>query len=210
MSEIIKRLNQPLNSKFVKSRKKAGQTLSYLPGYAVEKAANEVFEHKYSSETVLLDMLFKREYTKTKENGEQVEMIEVAYQAKVRVSVNIDGIDIVREGYGAGNGQATLATPFDAYELAIKEAETDAKKRALKSFGDQFGLSLYDKEIDLVREYEDAKRFDLEFIEMQQKINASTDTAELKTLYKTYNGSFKEEVLALILLRLKELKRGAQ
>lgn len=209
MSEIIKRLNQPLNKKYVKSRKKAGQTLSYLPGYAVEKAANEVFEHKYSSETLILEKLFEREYIKTKDNGEQIKMIEVGYQAKVRITVEIDGVSVIREGYGAGNGQATLATPFDAYELAIKEAETDAKKRALKSFGDQFGLSLYDKEIDLVREYEDAKRFDLEFVEIQQKINASTDTSELKTLYKTYNGSFKEEVLALILLRLKELKRGA-
>ena len=30
--------------------------------------------------------------------------------------------------------------------LPIKEAETDAKKRALMSFGNQFGLSLYDKD----------------------------------------------------------------
>lgn len=209
MSDILNRLNQPLNKKYVKSRKKAGQTLSYLPGYAVEKAANEVFEHKYSSETLILEKLLEREYIKTKDNGEQIKMIEVGYQAKVRITVEIDGVSVIREGYGAGNGQATISTPFDAYELAIKEAETDAKKRALKSFGDRFGLSLYDKEIDLVHEYEEAKRFDLEFVEMQQKINASTDTSELKTLYKTYNGSFKEEVLALILLRLKELKRGA-
>ena len=32
------------------------------------------------------------------------------------------------------------------HESAIKEAESDALKRALKSFGDQFGLSLYDKD----------------------------------------------------------------
>jgi hypothetical protein len=32
-----------------------------------------------------------------------------------------------------------------AHESAIKEAETDAKKRALMTFGNQFGLALYDR-----------------------------------------------------------------
>jgi hypothetical protein len=34
----------------------------------------------------------------------------------------------------------------EKHESAIKEAESDARKRALMQFGDQFGLSLYDKE----------------------------------------------------------------
>jgi len=34
----------------------------------------------------------------------------------------------------------------DKHESAIKEAESDARKRALMQFGDQFGLSLYDKD----------------------------------------------------------------
>lgn len=34
----------------------------------------------------------------------------------------------------------------DAYERALKGAETDATKRALATFGNRFGLSLYDKE----------------------------------------------------------------
>jgi DNA repair and recombination protein RAD52 len=33
----------------------------------------------------------------------------------------------------------------DAHEGGAKEAVTDAIKRTLKSFGNQFGLSLYDK-----------------------------------------------------------------
>src|SRR3546814_4942354 len=32
-----------------------------------------------------------------------------------------------------------------AHESAIKESETDAMKRALMTFGNQFGLALYDK-----------------------------------------------------------------
>ena len=39
--------------------------------------------------------------------------------------------------------EATLLT--DAVENGIKGAETDAMKRAFLTFGDQFGLALYDK-----------------------------------------------------------------
>ena len=35
---------------------------------------------------------------------------------------------------------------FRSHESAIKEAETDAMKRALMTFGNQFGLALYDKD----------------------------------------------------------------
>ncbi len=42
-------------------------------------------------------------------------------------------------------------TPGEAHESAIKEAETDATKRALTTFGNPFGLALYDKERKGVR-----------------------------------------------------------
>jgi hypothetical protein len=53
-------------------------------------------------------------------------------------------ITIVREGSGTGEGKA--ATPGQAHELALKGAETDATKRALATFGNPFGLALYDRE----------------------------------------------------------------
>jgi DNA repair and recombination protein RAD52 len=63
----------------------------------------------------------------------------VSYIAKVRVIV--DGV--TREGIGAGHGiDVDLGL---AHESAIKEAETDAMKRALMTFGNPFGLALYDK-----------------------------------------------------------------
>ena len=64
----------------------------------------------------------------------------VSYVAKVRVTV--DGI--TREGWGAGHGRGGSAG--DRHESAVKEAETDARKRALMTFGNQFGLALYDKD----------------------------------------------------------------
>ena len=67
-----------------------------------------------------------------------------AYTAKVRVSVRAGDITIVREG--SGTGEAKAPTPGQAHELALKGAETDATKRALATFGNPFGLALYDRE----------------------------------------------------------------
>ena len=50
---------------------------------------------------------------------------------------------MIREGCGAGHGiDVDLG---QAHESALKEAETDAMKRALMTFGNPFGLALYDK-----------------------------------------------------------------
>lgn len=63
----------------------------------------------------------------------------VTYTAKVRVIV----LGVVREDFGAGHGYDVDCGL--AHESAIKEAVTDALKRALRSFGNPFGLALYDK-----------------------------------------------------------------
>jgi hypothetical protein len=51
---------------------------------------------------------------------------------------------LIREGCGAGHGIDTDLG--QAHESALKEAETDAMKRALMTFGNPFGLALYDKQ----------------------------------------------------------------
>ena len=73
----------------------------------------------------------------------------VAYAAKVRICVRAGPITIVREGFGSGEAKAL--TPGEAHELALKAAETDATKRALATFGNPFGLALYDRELAGVR-----------------------------------------------------------
>jgi hypothetical protein len=64
----------------------------------------------------------------------------VTYTARVRIRVG----EVIREGSGAGHGIDTDLG--QAHESAIKEAETDAMKRALMTFGNPFGLALYDKQ----------------------------------------------------------------
>jgi hypothetical protein len=72
-----------------------------------------------------------------------------SYIARVRVRVRAGDVEICREGCGSGHG--TGPNPGEAHESAIKEAETDAMKRALTTFGNPFGLALYDKEQHNVR-----------------------------------------------------------
>jgi hypothetical protein len=69
--------------------------------------------------------------------------------AKVRITVRAGPNKVIREGTGAGH--AAGATIAEAHALAAKEAETDATKRALSTFGNPFGLALYDKEQKGVR-----------------------------------------------------------
>ena len=66
-----------------------------------------------------------------------------AYVARVRVKVRAGDNEICREGRGSGHGRGY--TPGEAHESALKEAETDAMKRALTTFGHPLGLALYDR-----------------------------------------------------------------
>jgi hypothetical protein len=68
----------------------------------------------------------------------------VSYIARVRITITAGDRIVIREGSGAGHG--IDADCGQAHESALKEAETDATKRALMTFGNAFGLALYDKQ----------------------------------------------------------------
>lgn len=63
------------------------------------------------------------------------------YVARVRVTVQADGITVMREGHGTDEGRGR--SPGEVHDIAIKAAETGATKRALATFGRPFGLELY-------------------------------------------------------------------
>ena len=181
-------LNEKLDPKLIKSRIQNGNKLSYLEGYAVENNANKIFEYKYSKELLNLDKLFEREYVS---KSTSKEMNEVAYKATVRIHVDIDGEKIYRDGTGFGNGQ--MGTLSGAYELAIKEAETDAMKRAFKSLGNQFGIELYDKNYKADANYNNGVAFSLELTEAIEKVKACTTKLQVREQYSTYKGAYKKE-----------------
>ncbi len=142
--EQIAKLEADLDGACVQSRSQGGKTLSYIEGWKAIETANKIFGFGgWSRETVELNCV----HTAT-DAGRNADKCEACYVCKVRVVVTVgekDGlpIAIAREGTGYGNGIAK--TMGDAHEGAAKEAETDAMKRALMTFGYQFGLALYDK-----------------------------------------------------------------
>jgi len=127
-SEQVRGLLGPLDRKHVKTRSGGGnRQLSYIEGWHAIAEANRIFGFDaWSSETLQMECVCMEG--------------TISYIAKVRVTV--EGIS--REGWGAGHGRS--GSVGDKHESAVKEAETDARKRALMTFGNKFGLALYDKE----------------------------------------------------------------
>lgn len=134
MDQIIKEeLSKKLDPAHVKTREQSNRTLSYIEGWHAIAEANRIFGFDgWTRETV--ELIENHPPTKNQKNN-----AVVSFRAKVRVTA----LGVGREGIGFGNGVAFNVS--DAYELAIKEAETDAMKRALMTFGNPFGLALYDK-----------------------------------------------------------------
>lgn len=135
-------LSADLNRSAVKSRNQAGRGVSYLESWHCIAEANRIFGFDgWSSETVEIRLVADAE---RKPNAQGRVNFGVSYVARVRVTVTVGDRIITREGVGAGHG-------IDqdrglAHESAIKEAESDARKRSLMTFGNQFGLALYDKQ----------------------------------------------------------------
>ena len=126
-----------LDKRAVKSRSQGGRNVSYIEGWHAISEANRIFGFDgWQRETIDIRCVSERE-RKIGQSGK--DGWGVSYVAKVRITVS----DIVREGVGAGHGiDVDLG---QAHESAIKEAETDAMKRGLMTFGNPFGLALYDK-----------------------------------------------------------------
>lgn len=134
----IAELSAPLSREHVKSREQGGRKLSYIEGWVVIKEANRIFGFDgWARETIEFRCVSERE----REIGQsKAPGWGVTYIAKVRITVG----DIIREGCGTGHGiDRDLG---QAHESALKEAETDAMKRSFMTFGNPFGLALYDKE----------------------------------------------------------------
>jgi DNA recombination protein Rad52 len=135
-------LRMPLDSRIVLKRTQQGRELSYIEGWKAIDEANRIFGFDgWHRETIELREIRPAEVvTNPKTNKDTW---RVGFIAKVRVTVGAMNSGVVREGTGYGSG--AMPDLGDAYESAVKEAETDAMKRALMTFGNPFGLALYDK-----------------------------------------------------------------
>lgn len=131
-------LTYTLDNSRIKSRTKGNVSLSYLEGHDIIETSNKIFgfgNWNYSISS--LEQVSQE--TNEKQN------VVVGYKAIVSVTVydQHHAKQVSREDVGFGTGiSKSLA---DSHEGAAKEAVTDAIKRCFRSFGNQFGNSLYDK-----------------------------------------------------------------
>ena len=135
--EQIELLNAPLDSKRVKHRPGGGGTqLSYLEGHDIITMANQIFGFGGWG----YDLLGVELNTITDEKGE---VIGGYYAARVKLTV-AGCIPITEEGVCAVSEGRNPRAKIDAHDMSRKGAITDALKRTLRCYGNQFGNSLYD------------------------------------------------------------------
>ena len=143
----IRQLKAKLDPKHIKTRSADGIELSYVEGWHVVSEANRIFGFDaWDRRTILNSCVW---------SGTSGEYFVAAYTAKVRISVRAGDATIVRDGSGSGEGKAR--TRGQAHDFALKGAETNATKRALSTFGNPFGLALYDPEQAGVRKSKKAE-----------------------------------------------------
>lgn len=128
-------LKAKLSYRHVRNRLSEGIMIPYVEGWHVIAEANRIFGHDGWDRTTIEPRCIWRDT----QRGQTT----CFYTAKVCIRVTANGSTIVREGMGTGTGRSSA--PEIAHEIALKSAETDATKRALATFGNPFGLALYDK-----------------------------------------------------------------
>jgi DNA recombination protein Rad52 len=131
----IKRLEAKLSSKHVKIRMGGLKELSYIEGWHAISEANRIFGFDgWDREMVESNCIW---------SGAIQGLKSCSYSCRVRISVHGGDTKVTREGTGFGHAMA--GSLGEAHERALKVAETDATKRALATFGNPFGLALYDE-----------------------------------------------------------------
>jgi DNA repair and recombination protein RAD52 len=197
--EQVKLLEAKLSPDAVKARKQGGASVSYIEGWHAIAEANRIFGFDaWSRETIEVRLVNQAE-RKIGANKDR-DGYSVSYTARVRIT--LDGI--VREGIGAGHGiDADLG---QAHESAIKEAETDAMKRALMTFGNPFGLALYDKDRTKVG-HEKPKLDATTLAGYKMALEQASTLNELQDVFTQIfkNGHAVEELVTIKDIRKKEL-----
>ena len=174
-------LKQPINAANVEQREGGfGKPVDYVEGWHVIDEANRIFGFDgWSCETVETVCV-------------NAEPRDVTYTAKVRVTIG----NVVREGTGAGS--SNQQNFGKNHENAIKEAETDARKRALMTFGNQFGLCLYDRKKAWKNSKKDRSAEPVENILVLAKdaIKKATDRKKLDEIAQRINQRYDENQIS--------------
>lgn len=133
--ETLTLLQRKLDRSVVETRRQGGRELSYIPSHYAIRAANEIFGYgNWNTEVLsIVELPFDA-------GGKQ----QLFVRATVKVTVTYDdGHQSSHDDIGTGTA---LSMADHELDKAYKGAISDAEKRALRHWGDPFGLGLYDKE----------------------------------------------------------------
>ena len=129
---VTNALGQPLDPALVSQRKgRGGRVFDYLEGHVVIDQANRVFGYGGWGMELVGDVTLRQIETVDTQTGEV--KVTSAYSAPVRVTVAgaLPRTDIGFHAVAEDNAEG--------HDTAIKGSVTDGMKRALRSFGVQFG-----------------------------------------------------------------------
>ncbi len=131
----LQALSSPLKEQDIKVRRgPGGLQLKYIKGSHAIETANRIFG-------------FGQWGYKVVARGHQ--LIDDPKRGKIDMYTADVELSVAGSPFTfAGGGVGLVTEPFtvEMHEKAYKEAETDGMKRALRNYGDQFGLSLYDED----------------------------------------------------------------
>jgi DNA recombination protein Rad52 len=143
-SDQIDMLSAKLDGAVVRTRNQGGRDLSYIEGWWAIAECNRIFgfgewSHEIIATQCVVNATQGSPNHQSKKHGEGY---LIAYTAHVVVTVG----DQRHGDFGYGQGLDFNGNVGQAHESAVKEAVTDAMKRALRHWGSPFGLALYDKD----------------------------------------------------------------
>ena len=137
--DVSKELAKKLNPNVVQPPAQ-GKYGEYLFAWHVIAEANRIFGFDGWSYSIVLQKVAES----VNKKGNTV----IGYICKCTLTVDC----VTREDVGYGEGVSKNVG--DAHKGATKEAATDSLKRALRTFGNPFGLALYDKSKENVADVE--------------------------------------------------------
>ncbi len=158
LNQILWNLRQPLDMTRVKRRQAPGMgTVPYLEGYDVIERANEIFNFRWSFDLLSQPTVTRWQKVQMAYNQQQRRKLPVLDDQGHPITeevgiVWITGQVVIELGNQsfrhADVGRCIFAgdTP-EALDMAVAGASTDCLKRCFRHLGEQFGLSLYDKEV---------------------------------------------------------------
>lgn len=142
IAELVKPLDPARITTFSQGPQKG---VRYLEGEDVIRTANRIFGYGgwgYRLVSPPTCVEEGRQGTRVQDDGS----VGTFYQVwTAHVEVSVEGATPIAD-LGTNTRQGTGAASL---EMAIKGAVTDGIKRCLKTFGDQFGLVLYDKDVSM-------------------------------------------------------------